>query len=173
MKKLLMFVAFVAMCVTASAQSAGMKKYADQHMSLEYPEEFTAGDGNEYHFQARAEDNFSMLDLKLSTMASNLNQMKEWCQEKKDNVNDDEDGTWTAGNIEVKGQLVSVRCDGEQEVMNNDTYKYDMTKVVKIAFTLTTPNKMNFKGEMYYKLADEAKMKPAFEKMLASLKAIK
>lgn len=48
-----------------------------------------------------------------------------------------------------------------------------MTKVVKIAFTLTTPNKMNFKGEMYYKLADEAKMKPAFEKMLASLKAIK
>ena len=37
MKKLLMFVAFAAMCITANAQEVKMTSYADEDLSFQYP----------------------------------------------------------------------------------------------------------------------------------------
>ena len=171
MKKILMMVAFVAMTMSASAQSEGMKYYASESINLEFPEDFTAGDGDENEFSAEGDDNFSRMELRLSSMASSLDQMKAWCKDRIESISSDEDGTWSAGDVVVKGKLATVRFDGQVEVLNDDTYKREMTKVVKISFTMTTPNQKQFYGSFYYKLADEAKMMPAFEKMVASLKA--
>ena len=166
MKKLLMFVAFAAFCITADAQSAGMKSYADEHMSLEFPDVFVADDSSDEHaFSASSEEGIGDMSLLLEFNEKSADSMKDWAQSNIDFVEGDEEN-WKFDALVIKDKMATLRSVGD--------YEWDdaKVKVVRMYF-LVNSNKLHFKGNMTYKLDDEAKMKPLFEKMLASLKAIK
>lgn len=161
MKKLFMLMAFVAMFITASAQDAGMKWYADADMSFQIPEDFNVKDSDDDSFFAKGADDFGEIFAMLTTYATEMSvdYMNEHMLMDKNNA--ELDG-WKCEDPVIKGNVITMRSLGEEEA---DDAK---VKAVKMYFRVKS-GKKHLSGYIMFKQDEEAKMKPLFEKMLTSI----
>lgn len=160
MKKFFMFVAFAAMCITASAQD--LKTYDGPHSISQYPADFepvvfswSDEDGvviwkkdDQHSLEIIIQEDFSTVD----DLASNGEYMKG---EKEVDINDNPSG-WKTGDVVVKGKIMYFRAvkDG----------------ICSYGFLVNFKDDDCFKGEMIFPESEETKYKPMLEKILSTLK---
>ena len=84
MKKLLMFVAFAAMCITANAQEVKMTSYADEDLSFQYPADWESTENTREDIAFEGKDGVSMVEVSARYGEFDADGVKEWAAEKKE-----------------------------------------------------------------------------------------
>ena len=84
MKKLLMFVAFAAMCITANAQEVKMTSYADEDLSFQYPADLESTENTREDIAFEGKDGVSMVEVSAIYGEFDADDVKEWAAEKKE-----------------------------------------------------------------------------------------
>ena len=160
MKKFLMFVAFAALCIPASAQE--LKTYDGPKSTNQYPADFepvvydwSDEDGvvvwkkdDNHSLEIIIQEDFSTVD----DLASNGEYLKS---EKEVDFYDKPTG-WKTGDVVVKGKIMYFRAvkDG----------------ICCYGFLVNIKDDDCFKGEMIFPESEETKYKPMLEKILSTVK---
>jgi hypothetical protein len=168
MKKLFMFVALAAMCVVANAQQ--LKTFDGKLFSCQYPAEFEAQEQwMDDAFNAKIEDGVEFFSLSVADQDMDADQLKMWAEGMKGLIEKSfgEPTGWKAGAPVIKGKIVTLRAEGEEDPACDD----NKIPTVKYTFCTVTPDKKTFCGELKFQKKDEAKYKPLVDKIIASCKA--
>ena len=171
MKKFFAMLVLAAMTLTASAQ--GLKTFDCKMFTCQYPDDFeTQEQWMDEAFNAKikgSQEFFSVSVMKDQDMT--VQQLKDWAEGMRMMTERQfgEPTGWKAGPVVLKGKTVTFRSEGEED----DYIDGQDVKVptVKMSFCMAQPGKIVFCGELKFKKSNEAKYKPLFNKILASLKA--
>ena len=165
MKKILMFVAFAAMCITANAQEVKMTSYAGDLFSFEYHADWKSTENTLKDVAFRANDGVTMVEASSEWSAFDANDLKDWAAEMKERK-----AIWSlkGGDVVTNGDISTIRFTGVQETYGS--MGLVKNNIVTISFAVNSNGK-TLTGDITYLQKNEAKMKPVVEKILASLKA--
>lgn len=152
----------------AAVAAGGMKTYSCKGFSLEYPDVYKISEEecDNATFKANIVEFVTDLYLGYSHFTYSTGEMKEFFQNKK-NMYEGDSEHWHFEAPVVGAKISTMRGTGDCEMDGVD----GTVKIVRMYFVVNQ-GESSFRGWMNYAQADEAKMKPAFEKMIASLKAI-
>ena len=152
----------------AAVAAGGMKTYSCKGFSMEYPDVYIISEEecDDATFKANIVKYVTDLYLSYSHFTHNTEEMKEFFQNKK-NMYEGDSENWHFEAPVISAKISTMRGTGDCEMDGVD----GTVKIVKMYFVVNQ-GETSFRGWMNYPQADEAKMKSAFEKMIASLKAI-
>jgi hypothetical protein len=158
MKKVMIFLAFAAMCFTANAQD--LKTYDGPNSINQYPADFEPQDpfdGDEITIWQKDDNHTLEIYIQedyatIDGLADQGEGMRNW---KISDFNDNPTG-WKADDVVVKGNIMYFRATKEG--------------ICSYEFVVNFKGRDCFRGEMKFPVSEEAKYKPMLETILSSLK---
>lgn len=155
MKKILTMVAFVAMAMTASAQE--MVTYNGAKFSVQHPKEYadvidswTPDVVNEW----KKDDNHYLSVWPDEYSDATLDNLTSWGTMMKQDFEGKDEG-WKVDEPVVNGKYLTIRMTA------GDVVQY---------YYLIVEDGLNFEGRMKFLVSEEAKYKPIFDAVIASIK---
>ena len=160
--------AAAAPAASASAGDIGMKTYKCEGFSMEYPDAFKISEEecDNSTFQANIVPFVTDLYVSYGHFNYTTAEIKAFFQKWKDMYEGGSEN-WKFETPFIDAKLSTMRGTGNCEIEGVD----GKVKIVRYYFVVNK-GETSFRGWINYEQANEAKMKPAFDKMIASLKAI-
>ena len=156
MKKIFSILAFAAITLTANAQGE-MVTYSGEKFSVQHPKEYadvvddwTPGVVNEW----KKDDNHKLSVWPDEYSDVTLENLNYWGDYKKQEFEEKDEG-WKVDDPVVKGKCLTLRMTA------GDIVQY---------FYYVVDNGLVFEGKMTFLTSEEAKYKPVFDAVLASIK---
>lgn len=171
MKKIFSLLVIAAITLTAGAQNNELKTFDGKLFSCQYPANFEAQEQwMDEAFNASIEDGIEFFSASVASQDMSLQDLKEWGEgmQMMTEKSFGEPTGWKAGQLVIKGKQLTFRSEGEE---GDDDDEEEKVSAVKYTYCVVTPDKHTFCGELKFPKKDEAKYKPLFDKILASLKA--